>query len=66
MRSYIPLKGKGLKPALGKNPNPLYQQALIKEPLVSKEIRPQRPVLYQIYEYDLETVAGHDYQVERL
>jgi len=66
LRSYIPLKGKGLKPALGKNPNPLYQQALIKEPLVSKEIRPQRPVLYQIYEYDLETVAGHDYQVERL
>lgn len=66
LRSYIPLKGKGLKPASGKNPNPLYQQALIKEPLVSKEIRPQRPVLYQIYEYDLETVAGQDYQIERL
>ena len=66
LRSYVPLKGEGLKPASGENPNPFYQQASIKEPLVSKEIHPQRPVLYQIYEYDLETVAGQDYKVERL
>ena len=66
LRSYVPLKGKGLKPVSGKNPNPFYQQAQIKEPLVSKEIHPQRPILYQVYEYDLDTVAGEDYQVERM
>ncbi len=66
LRSYVPLKGEGLKPASGENPNPLFRRAQIKEPLVSDEIRPQRPVLYQIYEYDLETVAGQDYTVERM
>ena len=66
LRSYVPLKGKGLKPASGENPNPLFRRAQIKEPLVSSEIRPQRPLLYQVYEYDLETVAGQNYTVERM
>lgn len=66
LRSYVPLKGKGLKPASGENANPFYRRAQIKEPLVSKEIHPQRPLLYQVYEYDLDTVAGEDYQVERM
>ena len=66
LRSYVPLKGKGLKPASGENPNLLFKRASIKEPLVSGEIRPQRPMLWQVYEYDLETVAGQDYAVERM
>ena len=44
LRSYVPLKGEGLKPASGTNPNPLFRQAAIKEPLVSKEINPQYPL----------------------
>ena len=57
LRSYVPLKGEGLKPASGTNPNPLFRQAAIKEPLVSKEINPQYPVIPRVYEYDLATEA---------
>lgn len=65
IRSYIPLKGTGLKKAEGENTNPFFGRALIKEPLVSKEIIPQIPLLYQIYEYDLMTEPGQDYMLER-
>lgn len=65
LRSYVPLKGEGLKPASGTNPNPLFRQAAIKEPLVSKEINPQYPVIPRVYEYDLATEAGKDYVVKR-
>ena len=37
IRSYVPLKGDGIKPAKGNNPNPLYQTANIKTPLISPE-----------------------------
>lgn len=65
LRSYVPLKGEGLKPASGTNPNPRFRQAAIKEPLVSKEINPQYPVIPRVYEYDLATEAGKDYVVTR-
>lgn len=65
LRSYVPLKGEGLKPVSGTNPNPLFRQAAIKEPLVSKEINPQYPVIPRVYEYDLATEAGKDYVVTR-
>ena len=65
LRSYVPLRGVGLKEAKGKNPNEYYMQADIKEPLVSKEINPQYPALYKVYEYDLMTEQGQDYIVER-
>lgn len=65
LRSYVPLKGEGLKPASGTNPNPLFRQAAIKVPLVSKEINPQYPVIPRVYEYDLATEAGKDYVVTR-
>lgn len=65
LRSYVPLKGEGLKLASGTNPNPLFRQAAIKEPLVSKEINPQYPVIPRVYEYDLATEAGKDYVVTR-
>lgn len=65
LRSYVPLKGEGLKPASGTNPNPLFRQAAIKEPLISKEINPQYPVIPRVYEYDLATEAGKDYVVTR-
>lgn len=65
LRSYVPLKGEGLKPASGTNPNSLFRQAAIKEPLVSKEINPQYPVIPRVYEYDLATEAGKDYVVTR-
>lgn len=55
LRSYVPLRGEGLKIASGENGNWLFKTVSVKEPLVSKEINPQYPVLYKIYEYDLMT-----------
>lgn len=65
LRSYVPLQGTALKRAEGENPNPLFRRAAIKEPLVSKEINPQHPILYKVYEYDLMTEPGQEYIVER-
>jgi alpha-L-fucosidase 2 len=58
IRSYVPLKAKGLKEASGKNTNPFYQVAEIKKPLIhaEKELSPLE--LKKIYEYDIETKRG--------
>jgi len=65
LRSYVPLKGTGLKAAKGENPNPLYHAVSIKEPLVSSKINPLFPILNKIYEYDILTVSGKTYSFER-
>ena len=65
LRSYIPLKGVGMKEAKGENSNPLYKEAAIKAPLISKEINPQYPALYKVYEYDVMTEPGQEYIIER-
>lgn len=65
LRSYVPLKGKGLRPATGECPNSLFAPAAIKDPMVSKEIRPQSPVIPRVYEYDVETKAGDEIMVQR-
>ena len=65
LRSYVPLRGKGLKEAKGVNPNFFYESCSIKTPLVSSSIHPQYPVLYKVYEYDLETEVGQDYWIEK-
>jgi len=66
LRSYVPLKGEGLKEAKGSNPNPLFAQPDIRKPLVSKELSsPQFPMLYQVYEYDIDTEAGKTYRFVR-
>lgn len=65
LRSYVPLSGDGLQEARGMNTNPLYKTADIKEPLVSKEINPQYPLLYKVYEYDIMTQQGQSYTFKR-
>lgn len=65
IRSYVPLKGIGLKEAKGDNPNPLFRIPQIKEPLVSKAITAQWPILYKIYEYDIPTEPGKSYTITR-
>ena len=63
IRSYVPLKGKGLKKTSGTCPNPLLSPAIIKTPLIAKGIIPQNPDLQKIYEYDLKTQAGKKYKL---
>lgn len=65
LRSYVPLKGEGLCEAKGENTNLVFQRAGIKEPLVAKDIHPQFPVLYKVYEYDIMTEPGKTYSFER-
>ena len=63
LRSYVPLKGKGLKPASGNCPNPLFAPAEIRQPLHSNELKDfQSMPLRKVYEYDIETTAGSSYQ----
>ncbi len=67
IRSYVPLKGEGLKPASGPCPNPFYATpSTLSAPLVSAELDcPEYPVLDRVYEYDIETVPGADYTFTR-
>lgn len=65
LRSYVPLKGEGLKEAKGENPNPLFTKPDIKQPLISDKIKPEMPILYKVYEYDIETVPAQTYIFSR-
>lgn len=58
IRSYSPLKGKGLKVAKGENPNSFYSVAEIQTPLNHAENKLPTPVLKKIYEYDVVTKMG--------
>jgi len=65
LRSYIPLKGTGMKEVKDENPNPLFAPAQIKKPSISDKINPEMPILYRVYEYDVMTEAGKEYVFER-
>ena len=65
IRSYVPLKGKGLKEAKGNCPNSLLAPAQIKEPLLSRSLtsKPELTVK-KVYEYDIETEPQGIYEVK--
>ena len=65
LRSYVPLKAKGLKPAQGACPNALLASAVVKQPLqqprVAWGVMADIPT---VYEYDLQTAPGKTYVVK--
>ncbi len=65
LRSYVPLVGKGLKPAIGRNSNAFFDSYAIKKPISSNEMVPKNPTLGKVYEYDIPTVAGKTYEFIR-
>lgn len=65
LRSYVPLKGKGLCEANGECPNPFMASSVIPDAVLSEEAELQYPVIYRVYEYDLDTKAGQTYEVEK-
>ena len=66
LRSYVPLEGKGLRPAQGDCPNAFMQSADVAQPLRSPELKKtDLPQLQQVYEYDLDTRSGGSYRVRR-
>lgn len=65
IRSYVPLKGKGLQAAQGECPNTLLAPANIKTPLKSEELKDFQTIpLQKVYEYDIVTQPGKTYQVK--
>src|SRR5690606_6728701 len=56
LRSYVPLRGKGLKEASGKNPNSLLNSVEGAEVIVSGQASLTGNDLRKVYEYDLATV----------
>ena len=61
LRSLNPLKGKGLKPAKGENPNPLFAVPAITKPLINGKAKLNKIELTETYLYDLPTKAGKEY-----
>ena len=67
VRSYVPLKGKDLKPAKGACQNPFLSVAKVKTPLVSKEKKEQHDIeIRKVYEYDVKTKKGEIVTLESL
>ena len=63
LRSYVPLKGKGLVEAKGECPNSLYAPAQIKEPLRSSKLKDiELKAVRKVYEYDVTTQPGGVYR----
>lgn len=67
IRSYVPLKGKGLSKASGACPNELFAPAEVKSPLYSPELgaKPKANVPV-VYEYDVETRPGKSYKLKAI
>ncbi len=62
IRSYVPLKAKGLKPAQGTCQNALLAPAGIKQPVKNPVVEAGvKALVPKVYEYDLETEAGRTY-----
>ena len=64
LRSASPLKGKGLKKAKCKNPNPIYSIVDTPAPIINAVEKIERPILEETYLYDLKTVAGKEYIIQ--
>lgn len=65
LRSYIQLKGKGLKEARGQNPNPFYKTPDTKKPLIHSEIKSSSSMPRKVYEYDVTTLKGDIIEISK-
>ncbi|MDP2890027.1 MAG: glycoside hydrolase family 95 protein [Bacteroidota bacterium] len=66
IRSYSPLKGKGLKEAKGENPNTFFTVAEIQAPLNHSNAPATASDLKKIFEYDLATKKGDVFKIGKL
>ena len=66
LRSYVPLRGKGLRAASGPCPNELFAPADIRQPLRSPELQDLQALpLRKVYEYNIQTEPGRTYRFAR-
>jgi alpha-L-fucosidase 2 len=66
LRSYVPLKGKGLKTANGQNPNPFYKTPEVMRPVIHTEIATSSLNTRKVYEYDVITKRGNIIEISKL
>jgi alpha-L-fucosidase 2 len=66
IRSYSPLKGKGLKVAKGENPNSFYPVTEILPVLNHSTVQAAAVDLKKVYEYDVMTKKGETIEVSKL
>jgi alpha-L-fucosidase 2 len=67
LRVYTPFKttaNGALRPANGANTNPFYTIDETPDPIISAQAKPEKPILRQIFLYDLPTTAGQVYTLE--
>lgn len=65
IRSYVPLEGEGLRKARGECPNALLISNVRGDADLSDETVKEHPVLFRVFEYDMDTDAGKTYKVKR-
>jgi alpha-L-fucosidase 2 len=58
LRSYVPLKAKGLEKAQGTNPNPFFFVKQVKAPLIHTTQSESGPLHKKVFEYDIPTKKG--------
>jgi alpha-L-fucosidase 2 len=66
IRSYVPIKGKGIKEAKNENPNHFFKTPDQLKPLIHSEIASSLPSLRKIYEYDVITKKGSIFEISKL
>ena len=64
LRSNTTLKGKGLKPAQGPCPNPLYAPAEVKAPLIAPNAQPEIIIANPGFLYDVQTKPNTTYYIK--
>jgi alpha-L-fucosidase 2 len=65
IRSYYPLKAKGLKEAKGQNSNTFYNVAEIQAPLNHSTVQAAASDLKKLYEYDVVTQKGEVIEISK-
>jgi alpha-L-fucosidase 2 len=66
LRSYVPLKGRGLKEARGQNPNTFFKTPDTSKPLIHSEIPSSSIIPKKVYEYDILTRKGDIIEISKL
>jgi alpha-L-fucosidase 2 len=65
LRSYVPLKGKGLKKAKDQNPNPFFKTPDTVQPLMHSELPSTSINLRKTYEYDISAKKGDIIEIRK-
>jgi alpha-L-fucosidase 2 len=65
LRSYVALKGKGLKEAKGQNPNTFYYDPAVSKPIIKSEVKHPSLFPIRVYEYDISTRKGDIIEISK-